>query len=175
MMDCLIRANLHFLRQARDLLDRLGDEAYCEPSRCFYGSSVGGHLRHCIEHYLAFLEGLPDGRVDYDARARDAAVETRTAAATAELEKLLGAFAAMRWCDLPSELQVRMDCGGDDIPWQASTPGRELQFLVSHTVHHFAMIGVICRDGGLVLEESFGVAPSTLRHRALARAADALT
>ncbi|NIP97468.1 MAG: hypothetical protein GWO24_30170, partial [Akkermansiaceae bacterium] len=43
--------------------------------------------------------------------------------------------------------------------------GRELQFLVSHTVHHFAMIGGICRALGVALEDDFGVAPSTIRHR----------
>ena len=59
-----------------------------------------------------------------------------------------------------------MDCGGDEIEWQPSTTGRELQFLVSHTVHHFAMIGGICRALEVEMEENFGVAPSTLRHRA---------
>ena len=44
--------------------------------------------------------------------------------------------------------------------------GRELQFLVSHTVHHAAMIAASCRARGLPTADEYGVAPSTLRHRA---------
>ncbi|MGC6565166.1 MAG: hypothetical protein ACON38_06080 [Akkermansiaceae bacterium] len=59
---------------------------------------------------------------------------------------------------------VNLDGGGEDEGFQPSTAGRELQFLLSHTVHHFAMIGGICKCLEVSLEEGFGVAPSTLRH-----------
>ncbi len=47
-----------------------------------------------------------------------------------------------------------------------SSLGRELQFLASHSVHHFAMIGGICRALEAPLPDDFGAAPSTIRHRA---------
>jgi hypothetical protein len=46
----------------------------------------------------------------------------------------------------------------------ASTVARELQFLLSHTVHHYALIALILRLQGFEPGEEFGVAPSTLAH-----------
>lgn len=164
-MDRLIRANLHYLEQASKLLDRMDDACFAEPAKSFYESSVGGHLRHCIEHYLSFLEGVKVGKIDYDARKRDVIVETQPAAALEKVAEISAALEGLREMDLPEAVEVKMDCGGNEIPWQPSTPGRELQFLVSHTVHHFAMIGGICTSLGMEVECEFGVAPSTLRHR----------
>jgi hypothetical protein len=82
------------------------------------------------------------------------------------LAEITSAFNSLLEGEPPVGLLVKMDCGGDEIEWQPSTTGRELQFLVSHTVHHFAMIGGICRALEVEMEENFGVAPSTLRHRA---------
>jgi hypothetical protein len=42
--------------------------------------------------------------------------------------------------------------------------GRELQYLLSHTIHHYAIIGSILRAQGVEPGPDFGVAPSTLRH-----------
>lgn len=164
-MERLIRANLHYLRQAVALLDRSEDALYRRPVATFYGSSVGGHLRHCIEHYLSFLSGVDSGKVDYDDRKRDERLETRTRDAAAMIGEISDGLSALLDGEPPVGLLVKMDCGGDEIEWQPSTMGRELQFLVSHTVHHFAMIGGICRALGVDLDEDFGVAPSTLRHR----------
>lgn len=164
-MERLIRANLHYLQQATLLMERLDDACFAEPSQYFYDSSVGGHLRHCIEHYHSFLGGLEEGKVDYDARERDVIVETQPDAAVEQLAKIVAAFEGLLGQELPAKLMVKVDCGGDEIPWQPSTSGRELQFLVSHTVHHFAMIGGICHGMGVEMDEAFGVAPSTLRHR----------
>jgi hypothetical protein len=43
--------------------------------------------------------------------------------------------------------------------------GRELQFVISHTVHHAAMIAANCRARGLPIAGPLGVAAATLRHR----------
>jgi hypothetical protein len=43
---------------------------------------------------------------------------------------------------------------------------RELQFLQSHTVHHYAVIHLMLLQQGIRPDPEFGVAPSTLRHEA---------
>lgn len=164
-MERLIAANLHYLRQAESLLDQLSDEHYARPVASFYNSSVGGHVRHCLEHYQSFLDGAESGKVDYDARKREQTLECDTACALAQVRDICGQLELLAGSDPPVGLLVKMDCGGEEIEWQPSTLGRELQFLVSHTVHHFAMIGGMCRDLEVELEEGFGVAPSTLRHQ----------
>ena len=164
-MERLIAANLHFLEQAGDLLERLDDEQYARPVASFYNSSAGGHVRHCLEHYHSLLAGVGSGKVDYDDRKRDRELECDTACARAQVDEVRERLKALATGEAPVGLLVKMDCGGEEIEWQPSTMGRELQFLVSHTVHHCAMIGGICKELGVELEEGFGVAPSTLRHQ----------
>lgn len=164
-MNALIEANLSYLDQAERLLGVLDDKAFTHQAAGFYHSTIGGHLRHCLDHYDSFINGLPDGKVDYDARMRLPQLESETASALAKAAEVRKALEGVVTNSPPVGLLVKMDCGLGENDWQPSTLGRELQFLVSHTVHHFAMIGGICRELGIEPEEGFGIAPSTLRHR----------
>ncbi len=167
-MQHLISANIHFLDQAERLLIQVSDGDYCEPVKTFYGSTLGQHLRHCLDHYSSLINGLPDAKIDYDHRQREADLECSTETAVARVSRIRQTLLDLEKADLPVGLLVKMDCGsfeGTESEWQPSTLGRELQFLVSHTVHHFAMIGGMCTCLGVAMEEGFGVAPSTLRHR----------
>ena len=66
-----------------------------------------------------------------------------------------------------AEVSVRMASSGDSMRTSDATQSsinRELQYLVAHTVHHYALIGFILRLQGIVPPEDFGIAPSTLQH-----------
>ena len=165
-MNNLFDANLHYLAQAEALLAQLDDELFGRPSASFYNSTIGGHLRHCLDHYDSFLNGLGDAKVDYDERMRLPALETETASSAAKTREICQRLREAATHSAPVGLLVKMDCGLEKSDWQPSTLGRELQFLVSHTVHHFAMIGGICRELGIEPQAHFGVAPSTIRHQA---------
>ncbi len=167
-MESLIRANLHFLDQAGRLLTGLEDHDYADPDGKVFESSLGQHLRHCLDHYASYLRGLPLLKIDYDHRERDPDLECSTECALSELTRLRDGLLKSAELDSRTEVLVQMDCGGADQGWHQSTLGRELQFLVSHTVHHFAMMNGMCRERGISMEEGFGIAPSTLRHRQLA-------
>lgn len=164
----LIQANLYLLDQSRELLARLDDATYVKTSPVFLNSAIGGHVRHCLEHYQSFVDGLPEGRINYDHRARDPLVETQPSAAQERLGQLSDQIAALDPRAMPTEVLILMDHGADtsnDI-WQKSSWERELQFLMSHTIHHFALMAGLCRIHGVTISKDFGVAPSTLRHRA---------
>jgi hypothetical protein len=45
-----------------------------------------------------------------------------------------------------------------------STLGRELLFVSSHTVHHFALVAHYCKTAGVDLGADFGKAPATMAH-----------
>lgn len=157
--------NLHLLAQAQDLVAQLDDERFCATDR--RSSSVGAHLRHVIDCYRCFFAGLDAGRIDYDGRQRNPALETERTVAMTALGELVAGFEALPR-DLDRPLEVRVDAaawGAGSLHWQRSTLGRELQFLVSHTVHHFALIALLLRDRGFEPGQAFGVAPSTLEHR----------
>ena len=62
-------------------------------------------------------------------------------------------------------IQIRLESGGAEAEqWSHSTVRRELQFLLSHTVHHFALIAVLLERFSIAVPDDFGIAPSTLKH-----------
>lgn len=165
-MDTLIEDNLGCLEQGIRLLQNLSRDLYARPCATCFNSSIGGHVRHNTDHYEQFLAGLPEGRIDYDARSRNREVETDPEVAGALLERLRDALAAVPAESLDAEVEVRMD-GGGCSEWTRSSLRRELQFLISHTIHHYALIVAIAGAHGFTeFPAGFGVAPSTLKHRA---------
>ena len=42
---------------------------------------------------------------------------------------------------------------------------RELEFLLSHTIHHYALVAVMARLQGHEPLATFGIAPSTLKYQ----------
>ena len=166
-MTILGESNRVCVGQALDLLRRVPPDLYQTPSP--HGlSSVGAHIRHILDHYDCVLRGVASGRVDYDARTRDHAVERDPAVAVAHAERIADALEVLSPEDSAREVEVRVDCGesGSANLWSRSSVERELQFLVSHTVHHFALIKALLIGTDIAVPEDFGVAPSTLAHRA---------
>lgn len=160
--------NIACLQQAAVLLRGIDDATYGQPGPGAMGSGVGPHLRHVLDHYELFLDGLPDRRVDYDGRARDPRLETDRVFALQRIDDLCRRLSGLALLDADHPLAVRMDGGSASDAsswWSASSPKRELQFLLSHTVHHYALIAFMLKARGVPVDPDFGVAPSTLRHR----------
>ncbi len=166
-MHILILDNLHCIQQGVDLLDRLDVDLYTRPSPQCFDSKIGGHLRHNIDHYSSLLKGCRSGRVDYDERPRDERVENDPDHAVRALNRIAGELGKIESEDMDKDLLVKMDSGSPESrkSWSKSTIRRELQFLLSHTIHHYALIAVICNLHGIKTPSDFGVAPSTLKHQ----------
>lgn len=167
MKQSLIDQNRQLLEQGVDLLRELPDDAYT--ARSPEGSqapALGPHFRHCLDFYVCLLDGLELRVIDYGSRARRRDVETFREVAMAALEAIaerLGRVDATTLAE-PVELRREVSDGGDRDEWFSSTIGRELQFLLSHTVHHYALIALALRLEGHTVPDDFGVAPSTLDH-----------
>lgn len=161
-------ANLAFLEQAAVFSEKTSATLWQTPCAAFKNSSLGQHLRHTLEHVEALVDGLPHGCIDYDARKRDEVIERRPELAADRCRELRQALATNgKARSMDEEVIVKASASkGDEVIGRKSTLGRELQFLVSHTVHHFAIMAGICHGLGIETAEDFGVAPSTLKHRA---------
>lgn len=160
--------NILFLRQGLDLLAGINDVDYSNGFPPHFEAGIGTHIRHVLEHYTSFLDGLPTGRIDYDARKRDARIEVDRSAATNAVQRIIDRLWQIAGDDRNRELDVFMDCGDAATHVRhhgRSSVARELQFLLSHTVHHYALIAVILRFAGREPNEAFGVSPSTIRFR----------
>ena len=145
----MIQANIRLLRQAETLLGEIDDSLHLK---------IGGHIRHILEFYECFLDGVEYARIDYDARKRDASVERSRTVAIARICVIIDNMQTM-----PA---LRDDYAVQVGPGMLSSVARELDVLSSHTVHHFALIAVILRNNGLEVDDDFGVSPATLRYRA---------
>ena len=163
-MNELIEANRCLLGQALSLLEGIDDEAYAARSEACLGSTPGGHMRHILEHYANFLQGLDEAVVDYDRRDRGSPMETCRRTASDLALDLLCKLAQVPPDTFADPLLVILDDGGATRQ-SRSTVERELQFLLSHTVHHFALVRTLLHIQGIRdFPASFGLAPSTLRH-----------
>jgi hypothetical protein len=158
--------NLAFLQQGVDLLQAISPEQFSHSNPPLYTGGIGPHLRHCLDHYRSLLDGLGTARIDYDVRDRNPRLETDPAFAIQEIKAISKGLCELNEGHALLPLQVKMDCGStENEPWAASSVKRELQFLISHTVHHYALIAMICRDQGIEPIAGFGIAPSTIKYQ----------
>ena len=163
----IVAANLRLLEQGRALVAALPDEAFAGDGRD--GKPVGPHFRHVLEHYSCFFDGLGQreiATIDYDARARDTALESERTVAAARIEQLIEDLIALSDAelDLPARARLESGLGGEADQWSLTSVRRELHFLLSHTVHHYALIGLLLAERGIDAESEFGVAPSTIKY-----------
>lgn len=163
----VVDQNLELLAQGLALCRRLDAADYAPRAGEPAGTAIGPQLRHCIEAYRSFLAGLPVGRVDYDRRAREALLEHDPRAAADALDAIASALVELPPAVVAQPLLVRVDVAADEDPesaWTRSSGGRELRGLLSHTVHHYALIALTLRQLGHEPPAEFGVAPSTLAY-----------
>ena len=162
----LIDSAVEILRQGEALLEVLDDERYTRRLPAVFHSAIGGHYRHCLDHFECLLGAVVHGEVNYDHRRRDGRIENSRAFALAETGRLRAACEKIPTpaLDLPMSVVSKVNYAGDAAPASASSFGRELMYAVAHAIHHYALLAVMCGLLGVRLPFGFGVAPSTLDH-----------
>jgi uncharacterized damage-inducible protein DinB len=153
------------LWQLAGVIERLTDNQYTMKPVGIVESSIGGHVRHCLDHVSALLAALGTGEINYDHRARGTPIESDRRAALDEIARLEAQVAELSSAHLhkPIQLSVMMTCGGPSMR-VATSVGRELAYVLSHTIHHNALVGTMVKLLGGWLPERFGYAPSTVAH-----------
>jgi uncharacterized damage-inducible protein DinB len=155
------------LRDLANVIRPLSPAAFTrrEFSSC---GTVGAHVRHCLDHAWALERGIAIGEVCYDRRERDTLVERDKDLALSRLTRAsvrLGGISD-RLLDRPLTLVTQTHADGRAIR-VATTAGRELAFVISHTIHHCALVAVLLEHAQFEVPARFGLAPATpTRHRA---------
>lgn len=148
------------LEELMRLVLTLPADAYCARTSRVSGS-VGEHVRHVLDHVSSLVAG--SAVLSYDRRTRGTAVETEPSVAVREMMRLDAALE--RWADRsldePVAVAAVMSSDGHSVTgW--STLARELAFVMSHTIHHQAIVALLLEfQGSDVPDERFGYAPST--------------
>ena len=159
------------LRQGLTLLDSVDEDIYSRQDDCIWGSSIGAHYRHVLDHFLCLIEGLWDYEINYDRRGRDREIETSLGVARSTTQDLLEALQSIPPDVLQRNCAVTYNVGYNDFKAQSvfSVVARELMFCVGHAIHHYAIVKLLCSLRGIPLPHEFGMAPSTLKfHQAQA-------
>jgi hypothetical protein len=144
-------------------LDRMTPEQYRATGLVGHGSAIGAHIRHCLDHVQALVDGMAAGVIDYDSRIRGTDVESSPAAAHAAAARAVSGLRALAQRPFDEAVVSLCMLAADAAPMRLnSTFGRELAFVLSHTVHHTAMVVLLARAQGIDLPERFGYAPSTV-------------
>jgi hypothetical protein len=162
----LIASAVEILRQGEDLLNAIDDDRYTRRLPAVFNSAVGGHYRHCLDHFQCLLDGMAQGEVNYDHRRRDAQLENHRKMALAETRRLRQACEKIppRALELPIHVLSKVSYEGESTPLSASSVSRELIYAVAHAIHHYALLAVMCSLLGVRVPFGFGIAPSTLQH-----------
>lgn len=144
------------------VVDSLSDAQFADSAIPGISGSVGGHVRHCLDHVRALERSLDSGVVDYDARERDTLVEFDRTLAWSLLLSARRRVAALPEAILARPVVVRTRMHAGTAPVEVlSSLAREVSFVIAHTIHHCATIAVLAGVAPDRLPDRFGFAPST--------------
>ncbi|MFL0799054.1 MAG: DinB family protein [Agarilytica sp.] len=165
----IIIGNIEALDQGIHLVNALSDAQYRFTDSSYTQSSIGQHFRHIIDMYMVVSYPDDSSIIDYDTRRRGADVETCCDTAIRELNVIktyisaylnnLDESIALLDQDVDIKTEVTIDETHSVV--LRSNKLRELVFTSSHAVHHFALISMIAKIQGIVLDKNIGVAPAT--------------
>lgn len=153
------------LDQLGALLGALTPDQYSSRSVAGFDSSIGAHVRHCLDHARSLLDASCRGAsspVVYDRRTRGTEVETDLDAGRRETLHIARSIHALAG-ELSDAIEIRALVapeGGEQV--FQSTLGRELLYVFHHTVHHLAIVCAQTRSLGLEVASEFGRAPATV-------------
>ena len=144
------------------LLLQLSPSVYTAKLLPGVSGSVGEHVRHILDHVAAFAGARQQTVLSYDHRERGTAVEADTGAALRAIMRLKALLGDVtnEHLDRPMTVSAVLSRGSGPISMR-TTRRRELGFVISHTVHHQALIAVLVAMADGEVPDAFGLAPTT--------------
>lgn len=160
-MNDFIDSSMQTLEQLSCFIEDLNDTEYQYSAKPWFNSSIGQHLRHIVDLYMALMNH--NGLVDYDARRRGAAIETQRLVGLEELNTIKQWLLNLNEEDLNTDLHISTEVSlqSQQALQFRSNFARELCFAASHLTHHLAIMAVIAKMSGRKVDDTLGLAPAT--------------
>lgn len=152
------------LNQSERLVQDLPPGVYARRVEAL-GGSIGGHLRHSLEHVEILLGALDSGEVFFERRSRDGRISEDPDIALETLRSLRARLQLeLQRGRLDRAVTARSSLSGDlaqtvDLP---SSLAREMVYVGLHYVHHLALVATAARLQGCAVDPDLGKAPATL-------------
>ena len=151
------------LTQLSDSLGLLSSEQYVKPCCRLSGSGIGQHVRHIVEMFQCLNNGYQSGLISYEDRKRDKQIENEKLLA---MQLLDGIATGLDKPDKPLLLLTYYDDEDQDPVKIETNYFREIAYNLEHSIHHMALIRIgLAELSNIPLEENYGVAFSTIKHR----------
>ena len=161
----LLNATLDALRQMLTVIDHLEDTAFQgnknDAAQFYAETTIGKHIRHVVDHFVAYKHGLEKNLINYNQRSRNSVVETDPQRAKNSINEVLEWFGAHSESEQDVEVISEIDSFRAQDYTFASNTARELLYLINHTIHHAAYIKLLARTHNIELPEHIGIAPCT--------------
>lgn len=157
----MIKEIIKNLQKGRSLLIDISQEHYNDKSISPYHSSIGGHMRHILDMFNCIFIGYDSLKVDFTLRDRNINIETIPSYCITYLDLVIDHLKNIDTTELDKSIELIDDLGGGKCSVN-STLGAVLAQAHSHAIHHYATIGYMMHNLGVVLkDDNFGLNPTT--------------
>jgi len=163
-MNTLVLGFIEVIDQAMEMLGKLTADEYKASAAPVVEFPIGSHFRHILDMFFAVRDGIKNGVIDYDKRRRGHPVETNIIIALEEFRELLNWANTITDDLLQKKIIIRSEAqiSSKGIAEIDCNFGRELLFVSSHAVHHYAVIYAALKFLNIDVTNNFGYAPATV-------------
>ena len=117
------------------------NSSYSKPIKNINNTTIGKHVRHIIDFYLCFINGIKKNIIiNYDKRLRNENIETDINQANSELNEIITFFKTNQHTNKILEIKLNFSLSKKIYK---SSYEHELIHLADHTTHHGYIIQII--------------------------------
>ncbi|GAA4758088.1 MULTISPECIES: DinB family protein [Flavobacterium] len=148
------------LIELKDVLNQLNNETFSAPILSLSNATIGEHTRHIIELYQAVLTAYHTGVLNYDDRERNKTIQENKNIALITIDNII------KNVEKEDKKLTMKHCISNSVTLIETNYFREILYNLEHCIHHQALIKVgLLSFNNITINETFGVAPSTLEFR----------
>jgi len=159
----VIKGSIESLEQVIDFIQGLSHEIYMQIPEPLSSSSIGQHLRHILDLFMALINTNDFQNINYDVRRRGLALETDKEEGIKELLMVCDWLKSLdtKILNIQTNISTEVSVYSEVTTTFPSTVGREICFVSAHLTHHLALMAAIARFLGQSVNTNLGVAPTT--------------
>ena len=140
-MNDLIQFNIETLNNLAKLISPL-DKIYSQKNSHLINETIGKHVRHIIDFYLCFINGIKNKFIDYDKRERNTKVENDKEYAIQTISAIIDQL-NNGYLNTPITINLNLSITKSSLK---SSLERELMYIVDHAIHHGHIIQIFIKN-----------------------------
>lgn len=170
----IILGNTNVLRQGIELIEKVSHDDYVRIMMPQFQSCFGQHIRHIVDAYLSVQTAQLNTKahvndtsfINYESRSRGSTIESSQRSAISNIRDVLVWLSGLSAEDMTKKYQAVHQVTTEDEGTIVSETNleRELIFLISHAIHHFALVRTMLMFMNYELSAELGKANGTLSH-----------